>query len=323
MNRLTIVMYHYVRDLRHARYPNIKGLQTELFHQQIAYIAKHYNPISADDLIEAILNDEQLPPKAILLTFDDAYIEHFNVVFPVLEQARISGCFFPPAKCVLERHVLDVNKIHFILACVANKHELVESINQSVDLHRADYQLQSIDAYWDRAAIANRHDPAEVVFVKRMLQRDLPEALRENLTDALFKKHVADDERAFAQELYMSVEQVACLQRNGMYVGSHGFNHYWLNSLPDAEQRQEIDSAKIFLRTIGSNTNRWIMCYPYGAYNETTLNILRESNCVAGLTTRVAIANIGADDPLTLPRLDTNDLPKDAGAAPNEWTRQA
>ncbi len=78
MSKLTIVMYHYVRDLRHSRYPEIKGLQTELFEQQIAYIARRYNPISAYDLIEAVVGGEELPPKAILLTFDDAYIDHFK-----------------------------------------------------------------------------------------------------------------------------------------------------------------------------------------------------------------------------------------------------
>ena len=323
MSKLTIVMYHYVRDLTHSRYPEIKGLQTELFHQQVAYIAKHYHPISAYDLMDAIASDEALPPKAILLTFDDAYIEHFNEVFPVLDKAGISACFFPPAKCVLEHQVLDVNKIHFILACVSNKNDLVASITQSIDSHRAAYELDPTEVYWDQLAVANGRDPAEVVFVKRMLQRELPEALRKILTDALFKKYVSDDERAFAQELYTSVDQIECLQRNGMYVGSHSFDHYWLNSLSEHRQRQEIDLSLKFLRAVGSDTERWIMCYPYGAYDETTLKILREKNCVVGLTTRVDIANTRIDDPLTLPRLDTNDLPKSADTAPNAWTREA
>lgn len=323
MSKLTIVMYHYVRDLRHSSFPEIQGLQTELFHQQIAYIAKHYNPISADDLMDAIVSDAELPPKAILLTFDDAYIDHFNSVFPALDKAQMSGCFFPPAKCILEHKVLDVNKIHFILACVSNKNDLVDSIYQSVDQHRTAYELEPIGVYWERSAVANRRDPAEVVFVKRMLQRELPEALRRILTDALFKKYVSDDERAFAQELYMSVDQIADLQLNGMYVGSHGFDHYWLNSLTEEQQRREIDQSLKFLNTVGSNTERWVMCYPYGAYDSTTLKILRENNCVVGLTTRVDIANTRTDDPLTLPRLDTNDLPKNADATPNDWLQEA
>ena len=108
-------MYHYVRDMKHSRYPEIKGLDIDLFKEQIAYIKKHYNVISAYDLMDIIESDSGLPPKALLLTFDDAYIDHFTQVFPILDEQKLSGLFFPPAKSVLENQVLDVNKIHFIL----------------------------------------------------------------------------------------------------------------------------------------------------------------------------------------------------------------
>ena len=60
---------------------------------------------------------------------------------------------------------------------------------------------------------------------------------------------------------------------------------------------------------VGAPTNNWVMCYPYGAYNDTLLRLLRDRGCAIGLTIRVAVANPGTDDPLALPRLDTNDLP--------------
>ena len=39
-NNLTIVMYHYVRDLVHSRYPRIHGLQIELFREQVQFLKK-------------------------------------------------------------------------------------------------------------------------------------------------------------------------------------------------------------------------------------------------------------------------------------------
>jgi len=65
------------------------------------------------------------------------------------------------------------------------------------------------------------------------------------------------------------------------------------------------------------------MCYPYGAYNHSLLNLLKDRGCVVGLTTHVGIADLKQDVPLTLPRLDTNDLPKNSNASPNEWTIKA
>jgi len=94
-----------------------------------------------------------------------------------------------------------------------------------------------------------------------------------------------------------------------MYVGSHGAGHFWMNRLDAARQATEIDASLDFLRDLGAPSNHWVMNYPYGAYNDTLLRLLRDRGCAVGLTTRVAVAQPGVDDPLLLPRLDTNDLP--------------
>jgi hypothetical protein len=61
------------------------------------------------------------------------------------------------------------------------------------------------------------------------------------------------------------------------------------------------------------------MCYPFGSYDATTLDLLRQRGCALGLTTRVDLASDLAR-PLELPRLDTNDLPTSASARPTTWT---
>lgn len=323
MSNLTIVMYHYVRDVETTPYPRIKALSVGAFEGQLEYLRRHYNPISGHDLMNAVEAKAALPPRAVLLTFDDAYKDHFTNVLPLLERQKLSGCFFPPAQCILENRVLDVNKIHFILASVPNPKRLVKEVRELMDVMRGEFELGSFDAYWGRCGIASRYDPAEVMFVKRMLQKELPEALRAQLTDDLFQEYVTGDEETFARELYMDVAQVSALRSRGMYVGSHGFSHRWLNAIPVREQKQEIDASLRFLKLVGANTKRWMMCYPYGGYDDSVLGVLRERDCCVGLTTRVGIADLAGDDPLTLPRLDTNDLPKVGDAAPNEWTGRA
>jgi len=57
-----------------------------------------------------------------------------------------------------------------------------------------------------------------------------------------------------------------------------------------------------------------MMNYPYGGWNESLLGILRRKGCTAGLSTRVAVADLDRDDPLLLPRVNTNDLPVRADA---------
>jgi peptidoglycan/xylan/chitin deacetylase (PgdA/CDA1 family) len=320
---LTIVMYHYVRDLRRSRHSAIKALSLQEFEEQIQYITRYYSVISGPELMDAIAEAAPLPPRPILLTFDDGYLDHFTEVFPVLDRQKLPGCFFPPAKCILEHEVLDVNKIHFVLSSAPDKRTLLEPIFAQIDENRSRYPLLSSAEYWAKLGKPSRFDPAEVAFFKRMLQRELPLPLRRAILDELFRRHVTADEESFSRELYMTLDQLRLLRRHGMYIGSHGYDHLWLDTLSPPQQEREIDQSLRFLTSVGGDARRWIMCYPYGAHNESLLSVLKSRNCVVGLTTEVGLASLDGHDPLLLPRLDTNDLPKCSDAELDEWTVQA
>ena len=168
MNDLTIIMYHYVRDLKNSRFPEIKGLDVCFFKEQLAYLEKHYHFVTAEQVIAAFKKEEKLPPKAVLLTFDDAYIDHFTNVFPILEHHKIQGCFYPPVKAITEHSVLDVNKIHFILAATPKDriNNLLNKIKQLLFQYREEYNLQTYEYYFEKLAVANRFDSKEIIFIK-------------------------------------------------------------------------------------------------------------------------------------------------------------
>lgn len=316
---LTIIMYHYVRDLNNSRYPEIKGLDINLFKEQLLFLKKHYNFVKMEDVISALDKKTKLPEKPVLITFDDAYIDHFTYVFPILDKMNIQGSFYPPVKAVKSNKVLDVNKIHFILASKKNKYDIITFIFKILDGCRVEYNLKSNDYYYDKFAISSRFDSKEVEFIKKMLQRELSENLRELVTNELFKKFVTVDEGEFSRELYMNQNQIKYMAENGMHIGVHGYNHLWLERLSKKEQEFEIKSSLDFLRELNIPIKNWTMCYPYGSYNETTLNILSEYGCNLALTTKVDIANLHSDNKFELPRLDTNDLPKKRESDPNIW----
>jgi peptidoglycan/xylan/chitin deacetylase (PgdA/CDA1 family) len=321
--QVTIVMYHFVRDLKHSRYPEIKGLSLEEFKGQIAYIRRYYNVIRVPELLAVLESpDQSLPPRAVLLTFDDGYRDHFENVLPILVENGMTGCFFPPAKAVTEQEVLDVNKIHFILAAQPDKIRILNSLFGLLDEVKGEVTLLDRDDYYRKLAHPNRFDPAEVILIKRLLQRELPEILRKKITDALFQQYVAQDERAFSRELYMGIGELRTMREAGMFIGSHSYDHYWLDTLDERSQEREVDLSLRFLEAVGSDIGNWVIGYPYGAYNESLLSILRKKGCKAGFTTGVRIADLDRDDSLTLPRLDTNDLPKHEDGAPTEWTSQ-
>src|SRR5579872_3957474 len=103
--QVTIVMYHYVRDLERSRFPTIKGLSVERFRRQLDHVQECFTPISIEMLRAALCGEQDLPPNPILLTFDDGYTDHFANVFPLLDARGIRGCFFPPAQAIIEHKV--------------------------------------------------------------------------------------------------------------------------------------------------------------------------------------------------------------------------
>lgn len=308
MNDLTIVMYHYVRNIKNSQYQNIKGLETDGFRRQLDYLSDNFNIIKAEVLIDFVKNDTQLPKNSCLLTFDDGYKDHLTFVLPELLKRKLQGSFFPPVKPVLEREILDVNRIHFILACTKDFSKLV----YDVDNLCIDHGITPVDLISFKSKFANpsRYDTADVMYVKHVLQHVLSEDIRNSISSKLFQKYVNRTELEFADELYLSIDETKKLIESGMYVGSHGYRHLWLDKESYESQSLEIDASLKFLKDVGAITNNWIMCYPYGAYNDDTLSILKERNCAVGLTTKVGLAKVSRDFSLELARFDTNDYPQ-------------
>ena len=308
MSQLTIVMYHYVRPIVESKYPGIKGLELDGFRRQLDYLTERFNIVNTEQVVDASMNATKLPSNACWLTFDDGYKDHFKFVLPELLNRNLHGAFFPPRVAIEDEVVLDVNSIHHILSCASDIKNLVSKLNMSCRMDGI--SDNSLTSFYEEFAVANRFDDADTIYVKRMLQHVLPEELRNSITAKLFHEFVGVSAADFSQELYMSVDEVSKLAKSGMYVGSHGSMHYWLDRISSAQQEQDILSSLEFLERVGAPTKNWVMCYPYGAYNDATLSLLRKYEASIGITTEVRTADLSIDNQFMLPRLDTNDFPQ-------------
>ena len=308
MNKLTIVMYHYVRPIIGSKFPGIKGLELDGFKRQLDYLTENFTIVNTEEVVNGIRKGAKLPNNACWLTFDDGYKAHYKFVLPELLKRNLHGAFFPPRVAIEDDVVLDVNLIHHILSCCSNIDELVSKLNEHC--LSAGVSNKKISLFYEDLAVANRFDNANTMYVKRMLQHALPEELRSSITENLFQEFVGLSIEDFSQELYMSIDEVQNLAKSGMYVGSHGSRHYWLDKISPNEQEKDINESLTFIEKIGAATKDWVMCYPYGAYNNATLTLLQKYQASAALTTEVGIANLTNDNPFELPRLDTNDFPQ-------------
>ena len=309
MSNLKIVMYHYVRDLGNSRYPNIKGLDISLFEEQINFFRRYHNIITIEEVIYSIDSGTTIPDKSILLTFDDGYLDHYNNVFPILDKHKIQGSFYVASKAITEHTVLDINKIHFILASADNILKLVGEIKELMKIHQKEYNLKDFDYYYRKLAHASSIDTKEVIFIKKLLQVELVEDLRMKILNILLEKYVEVSEDKFSRELYMNEEQLKHMLRSGMHIGNHGYNHYWWSKIDRVQLEKEIDLSLDFISEIGMDMDNWTACYPHGSYDKRVVDVLEEKGCKLALTIEDGVARVSQKSRFLLPRIDTINIP--------------
>ena len=310
-------MYHYVRDYKKTEYPNLKGLDVESFKFQIKYLKTKYNILSPIQIHEIIEKGKVFNANDCWLTFDDGYIDHYKYVLPILEENQIKASFFPPVKIILNETILDVNKIHFILAKNMNHDLIINEIkniyinlNTNNEFKNFDELIKSIDTRSGIIGMTGLYDNSKIVLIKLLLQEVLPKSIRTNVCDKLFKKYVSLEIESFAKNLYMNISQVKEIRKLGHEIGMHGYGHVRLGRLSKKEQSNDIMKAHKFLKENGLIDNKFTICYPYGNYNSDTLKILSSINCLIGLTTKPGPIPKKNYIALELPRLDTNDFPQ-------------
>lgn len=95
--QVPVLMYHYISvppkdaDI----YRKDLSVAPEDFRAQMAYLAENgYSTIDFYDLSLAITNKRELPPKSVIITLDDGYIDNYTFAFPILQEFGFKATFF-------------------------------------------------------------------------------------------------------------------------------------------------------------------------------------------------------------------------------------
>lgn len=91
---IPILMYHRIDHIPGDRIT----LPPDKFDAQMAYLHKNgYTAITWASLRNHLTTGEQLPPKPVLLTFDDGYEDNFINALPILQRYGMKAIVFPVA----------------------------------------------------------------------------------------------------------------------------------------------------------------------------------------------------------------------------------
>jgi peptidoglycan/xylan/chitin deacetylase (PgdA/CDA1 family) len=95
---LPVLMYHYVNPHGgQSADPFARDLTVSpaLFESQLRYLNRAgFRSVGIADLASYLQGHGAMPPKPVILTFDDGYGDHFKHAFPLLKRHGFSGTFF-------------------------------------------------------------------------------------------------------------------------------------------------------------------------------------------------------------------------------------
>ena len=219
------------------------------------HIRKHYNPISFKTLKELVRRDECVPPRAIIVTFDDGYDDNFNYAFPILRENNIPATFFICPDYIGTDRVFWFDWAAYLCG------ELSRDVTLSAALSGKTITLSTCDS-----ADARRY--RFLSFLKR-----LPDVDRHSLI-AQLEDMAKPDQRAFADSRPMSWQQVKEAQRSGFAeFGSHTLSHPVLSQLDEpAITRELYDSKQIIEAQLQVPCTA--LAYPVGGVDAINADVL-------------------------------------------------
>lgn len=308
-----IVTYHYVRDTKETAFPSLKALSPHDFERQLDELGRAHQFIDCAALEAAIAGNAKLPPRAVLLTFDDGFRDHVDVVYPILKRRGVPAVFFVTGDTLSsEPRLLNVHKTHFLLAKLGAE-DFVARVNK--ELQSLQFNAQEDSQPPDEVY---RYDTDDHLQVKHLLNYELPRSDADQLLTSLFAEHLGE-EVAFARSLYVAAADISRMSQGGMTFGFHTNRHPVLARLAVAEQRSELAGGVDLIRTLSGQTSV-PFCFPYGSihtYTDETLVELKQCGYSIAFTTERRCAVTARENRFEIPRFDTRDLPPFQVAIPN------
>jgi peptidoglycan/xylan/chitin deacetylase (PgdA/CDA1 family) len=214
--------YHVVSDepLPHVRHLySYKSLR--MFEDDLAYLTKHYQLITYEQLAAHCADGQRLKSRSVLLTFDDGLSECYFVVRPVLLKLGVPCTFFVPTDCIDNRSMCPDHKASLCIDRVASLKPAVLR---------------------DAVRSAGADPGKDLTTVAEFAKWALSVGVRESSTiDRLCLLLAVDvDDYLRTKRPYLSADEIRDMTKEGFTIGAHSVRHQELGRLAESEAVEDI-----------------------------------------------------------------------------------
>lgn len=258
-----IFAFHRVND--HGD-PFMAALPTEVFEQQIAFIASSYRVFTIEDLVER-MGRGGVPRAAAAITFDDGYRDNLTHAAPILARHGV------PATIFLTTGFVGTGELPwFDRVALAFKASPLEALcapwGPRLSLATGDDRLAALDCTLDHL-------------------KSVPDDERRQIVETLPDVLGTVPPRGF-ENIMLTWDDVRALTGLGFSVGAHTVSHPILSRMSELQARVEIMGSRDMIASRCGATPR-AFAYPNGGprdYSEAVVRLVQEVGFTCAVTTR-------------------------------------
>ncbi len=223
---LTVLAYHRVIDLAAEAggfRPNVSASPAG-FAAQLDFLSRRYDVINAGDFVAWLEERGPLPPRPLLITFDDGYRDNFENAFPLLRERNLPAVIFLTSDFIGRGQPFLSDLAAWLFSHAARPEGRLPLLGQS----RWDTQerQQAVQKQWLE------------------LLKALPDAeQRKAIAGLAAALEVAPPPDQF-ERLHVTWDQVRRMSREGIAMGGHTRTHAILTRVSAAEAESEISTCK-------------------------------------------------------------------------------
>ncbi len=292
---IIVLVYHRIDNI--DTNPWGVCVSPKYFEEQINFLKNNFNVISSRALIHQ-LKTGNIQQNTICITFDDGYADNYLYAKPILEKYNCPATFFIPTAFInqtklfwwdsLEIILLHAKKLPGYLLLQIDKNFFEYWFDESKLTNKQ--WLQHINWKWYEEPPTNRC--AAFLDIWKKLRSLLHEEINKQINSisewADIKDNINED------RLIMNEHQLQLLSEDNLFtIGLHTHTHPDMEGKEKHFQMEEILSCKKNISKYNAESN--CLAYPYGKYDGTTIEIIKELEITACFTTDANIVDAKTD----------------------------
>lgn len=283
---VAIIMYHSVMDDPSSAQLTLGGIihSTEVFRGQMEVIARHFRAVSLDDVRLFLKGEKALPPRAVVVTFDDGYADNYQAANDILIPLGIPAVFYVTVDCVDRQRLPWPSLLRY--AFLTSKKAIWSEVDVTVwPLSSTAKRIQAFDRASEYCSKLSGGPQDQFV--------------------ASLQQQLGTEPPQLSRRLMMTWDEVRGLARNGHTLGSHTMTHPNIAYIAESDLQTELLGAK---RRLEQELAAPIVHFSYPCpalephWADRTVSATREVGYQTAVTTDGGLVRRN-DNPLSLRRI--------------------